>query len=57
MNNYDVAGILRTYSDKARHARNTKHLHSIIRQLKQELDLRKIQMAPSIETKTEKKGS
>lgn len=44
MNNVDVSGILRTYSEKARYARNTKKLRDIIRDLKQELDLRKIRM-------------
>lgn len=44
MNNLDVAGILRTYSEKAAKSRNTKKLREIIRELKQELDLRKIKM-------------
>lgn len=44
MNNLDVSGILRTYSEKARHAKNTDQLRDIIRDLKQELDLRKVSM-------------
>lgn len=42
MNNYDVAGILRTYSEQARYANSTEKLREIIRELKAELDLRKI---------------
>lgn len=44
MNNMDVAGIMRTYSEKARLARNTEQLRDICRELKQELDLRKIKI-------------
>lgn len=44
MNNLDVAGILRTYSEKVVRARNTYHLRNIVRNLKQELDERKIRM-------------
>ena len=44
MTNLDVTGILRTYSEKARHAKSTKQLREIIRDLKQELDLRKVRM-------------
>lgn len=44
MNNLDVAGILRTYAEKARLAKDTEKLRDIIRELKQELDLRKISM-------------
>lgn len=44
MNNFDVAGILRTYSEKAGLARNTKHLRKLIRECWEELDLRKIRM-------------
>ena len=42
MDNLDVAGILKTYAEKARKARSKKHLKEIIRELKKELDLRKI---------------
>ena len=45
MNNLDVAGVLRTYSEKAAKAKNTDLLREIVRDLKQELDLRKIKMA------------
>ena len=44
MNNMDVAGILRTYAEKARLSRDTEHLRECIKDLKQELDLRKIRM-------------
>ena len=44
MNNLDIAGILRTYSEKARRAKSTEQLREIIRDLKQELDLRKVRM-------------
>lgn len=44
MNNLDVAGILRTYAEKASHARNTKKLRQIVRDVKQELDLRRVKM-------------
>ncbi len=43
MNQYDVSGILMTYSTRARHAQDKEHLKDIIRELKQELDLRKIE--------------
>ena len=42
MNNLDVAGILMTYSEKARKAKNKKRLKEIIKDLKREFDLRKI---------------
>ncbi|WP_279004807.1 hypothetical protein [[Clostridium] scindens] len=42
MNQLDVAGILMTYSAKARYARDKEHLKDIIRELKEELDLRKV---------------
>lgn len=44
MNNLDVAGILKTYAEKAAKARNTYHLRNIVSDLKQELDMRKIKM-------------
>lgn len=43
MDNLDVSGILMTYSEKASRAINKKHLKEIIRDLKAELDLRKIE--------------
>lgn len=43
MDNLDVSGILMTYSEKAKRARNKEHLKEIIRDLKAELDLRKIE--------------
>lgn len=44
MNKYDVAGIMKTYSEKAIKAESTKQLRKIVRELKQELDLRQIRM-------------
>lgn len=44
LNNLDVAGLLRTYAEKARLAKDTEHLRDVVRDLKQELDLRKISM-------------
>lgn len=44
LNNLDVAGVLRTYAEKARLAKDTEHLREVVRDLKQELDLRKIHM-------------
>ncbi|WP_409016160.1 hypothetical protein [Anaerostipes caccae] len=42
MNQYSVSGIMRTYSEKARQARSEKDLKDVIRELKKELDLRKV---------------
>lgn len=42
MNQYDVSGLLRTYSEQARYATSTKQLRQIIKNLKEEFDLRKI---------------
>lgn len=44
MNNYDIAGILTTYSYHARNAKNTEELRNVVRRLKEELDLRKIRI-------------
>ena len=44
MNNLDVCGILRTYAEKARLAKTTEQLKEIVREVKQELDLRKIHL-------------
>lgn len=43
MNKYDVAGILKTYSELSLCTRDKEHLKDIIRRLKKELDLRKIE--------------
>lgn len=51
MNNFDVAGILRTYSEKAAKAKDTERLRELIRDLKQELDLRKVRVDESEENK------
>lgn len=48
MDNLDVAGILMTYSERAKNARDAEHLKKIIRELKQELDLRKIESVTMI---------
>lgn len=37
MSQYDVAGLIRTYSEKCSRATNTKQLQNIVRELKQEL--------------------
>lgn len=44
MNQYDVAGILRTYSEKCSKCDNTTKLKEIIKELKQQLDLRMIKV-------------
>lgn len=44
MNQLDVSGILSTYAQKARYARDEEHLKDIIRELKKELDLRKVKV-------------
>ena len=44
MNNLEVAGILRTYSEKAAKAYSTKKLREIIADLKKELDMRKVRI-------------
>lgn len=44
MNNLDVAGILMTYALKAKDTKNTYDLRDLIRELKQELDLRKVRV-------------
>lgn len=44
MNQYDVAGILRTYSEKCSKCDNTRKLKEIIKELKQQLDLRRIKV-------------
>lgn len=45
MNQFDVAGLLRTYSEKASKATAETKLKEIIRELKKELDLRKVKLA------------
>ena len=42
MTKLDVAGLLTTYAEKAAKARSAEHLKQIIRELKGELDLRKV---------------
>lgn len=44
MDNLDVAGVLQTYAEKARNAKTTKMLRDVVRELKTELDLRKIRI-------------
>ena len=51
MNQFDVAGILRTYSEKARYARDKKHLKKIIQDLREDLDLRKISFTEDLSEK------
>ena len=42
MNQYDLAGIMATYSYLFKNARNREHLMDIVDRLKSELDKRKI---------------
>jgi hypothetical protein len=42
MNNLNVAGLLRTYSEKCANARNDEHLKELVRRLKQELNASEI---------------
>jgi len=42
MNQYDVSGVLRTYSEKAARATSTAKLRSLLRELSNELDLRTV---------------
>lgn len=44
MNELDVSGLLQTYAFKAKNSKNTKQLREIIRELKAELDLRKLRV-------------
>ncbi|ADL03356.1 hypothetical protein Closa_1377 [[Clostridium] saccharolyticum WM1] len=47
MNNLDVAGLLKTYSERCLNARNAEHLREIVRDLKRELnaeEIRKLRM-------------
>lgn len=44
MNQFDVSGLLMTYSEKAKNATTTKQLKKIIKDLKEEFDLRKIKI-------------
>jgi hypothetical protein len=42
MNNLDIAGLLKTYSEKCLRARNAEHLKEIVRDLKSVLNAREI---------------
>lgn len=44
MDNFDVAGVLTTYAEKAQKTNSTDKLKEVIRDLKSELDLRKIKV-------------
>lgn len=44
MNQYDVAGILRTYSEKCSKCDSTRKLKEIVKELKEQLDLRRIKV-------------
>lgn len=44
MNQYDVAGILKTYSEKCSKCSDTKRLRKLVKELKSELDLRKVRV-------------
>lgn len=43
MNQYDVAGLLKTYAEASRRTSDTKTLREIIRRLKKEFDYETIQ--------------
>lgn len=50
MNNLDVSGLLRTYSEKCSRARNDEHLKEMVRELKKELsaeEIRKMEVKKS----------
>ena len=42
MNQYDVSGILMTYSEKCRKVRNSEQLKKLVRDLKKELNSKEI---------------
>lgn len=44
MNQYDVAGELRTYAEKAAKAQTSEDLKDVIRKVREAFDLRKIQI-------------
>lgn len=44
MNQYDVAGILKTYLEKCSKCSDTKRLKKLVKELKSELDLRKVRV-------------
>lgn len=44
MNNYDVAGILQTYAEKARKSNTTEKLRDVVRELKGQLLLANIRV-------------
>ena len=44
MNQYDVAGELKTYAERAAKAQTTEDLKDIIRKVREAFDLRKIQV-------------
>lgn len=47
MNQYDISGILRTYSEKCSKARNDEQLKEFIRELKRELNANEIKKIKS----------
>ena len=44
MNQYDVAGILKTYSEKCSKCDSTRKLKEIVKEWKEQLDLRRIKV-------------
>lgn len=42
MDKYDIAGILQTYAEQIRKARNVRRVKELVMELRHELDLRKI---------------
>lgn len=50
MNKYDVAGLLKTYAEQvSMNGNSTEKLRSMVRELKEELDLRKIHQPKEVE--------
>lgn len=42
LNNLDLSGVLQTYAEKCRKARNDEHLKELVRELKKELSSEEI---------------
>lgn len=44
MNQYDLSGLLQSYSERVKDFKSEERLKDVIRELKKELDLRKIKL-------------
>ena len=42
MNEYDIAGVLQTYAEQAVKTKDTNNLKRILKELREEIDLRKV---------------